>query len=514
MRTYDTVSEGGVGESEEGLDIGSRNSVWDRMLLSTYAAVLAISVSIWFIAVRAPLWLDETGSFWQIDAGFSKIISRQYLSFPAYSYLLWFWTRIVGTSEIALRILSVLAMLGAVYLLYRAVYELFDREVAYIAAIIFCVHPIVIFAAIDVRPYAFGALAANAAILSVVRMRTSHSNWLAALFGFSTACIVWFHLLFVVILPALAICYFAIKPGDQRKILWRQAGVALATFVAALLPVTPWLFFMFHSSSTHVFEDAPKLSALAWTLAPGWLPVIFGGAAFVFLLVAASRTHSRQHGIHFAFRQILISVSLAMVPILILYSVSAETPLHIFIPRHRLVAVPGIALCWALLVRMLSSRVVRFLFCIALVATTACMSLSSPSARQHGYTWKYALDVAEKNASVDDAPVLICSDFPEADYVAMPMDSAKNSNLFTPLSYYRLSVPVVPLPRALNDEAMRVGSVFLQQAAQRRERFLALANTPSYKTLDWLANSASATHDVHKLGVFDGVEVLEFEPRH
>jgi hypothetical protein len=150
---------------------------------------------------------------------------------------------------------------------------------------------------------------------------------------------------------------------------------------------------------------------------------------------------------------------------------------------------------------------------LALVAVTAFYSYRSPSSRQHGYTWKYALEAAENSASAGNAPVLICSDFPEADYAVMPVDSAKESILFTPLSYYRLSVPVVPLPRALNGEAMRVGSNFLQEAARKHERFLALAYSPSYKTLEWLTRGAAATHTVHTLGVFDGIMVLEFVPR-
>ncbi len=82
---------------------------------------------------------------------------------------------------------------------------------------------------------------------------------------------------------------------------------------------------------------------------------------------------------------------------------------------------------------------------------------------------------------------------------------------FAPLSYYKLSVPVAPLPRALNSEAIRAGSEFLQQEAQRR--FLAMAFVESYGTLDWLANPAAATHTVHELGAFDSVKVLEFVPR-
>jgi len=117
------------------------------------------------------------------------------------------------------------------------------------------------------------------------------------------------------------------------------------------------------------------------------------------------------------------------------------------------------------------------------------------------------------SASTDKAPVLICSDLPEADYETMPLDSAKESSLFAPLSYYRLSVPVVPLPRALNDEARRVGSQFLDEAAMKHERFLAAGYESSYATLDWLAQSAAGTNSVRKLGIFDGVEVLEFVPR-
>ena len=36
------------------------------------------------------------------------------------------------------------------------------------------------------------------------------------------------------------------------------------------------------------------------------------------------------------------------------------------------------------------------------------------------YSWKYALEFVEKNASADNAPVLICSDIPEADHMPMP----------------------------------------------------------------------------------------------
>jgi len=477
--------------------------------LAVCSIALAVSISIWFFAIRAPLWLDETISFWQINAGFWRISSRQGLSFPAYSYILWLWTKATGTGEITLRISSILAMLGAVYLLYRAARELFDRDVAIIAAVVFCLHPVVISASIDVRPYAFGALAITSSILALVHLRHNTSNWLAALFGLSAACIVYFQLLFVVILPALAICFLALIAGD-RKTLWRRLGVALVAFGLAFLPVIPNVQYMFHTSGTHVFSEAPVLLDLAQTFTTRRLEYIL-----FYTVLAAAATRRLDLRSHLKIWPILLCTTLALVPILILYGVSVRTSLHIFVFRYRLVAVPGVALCWALVISRIDSRALRLLFCMAIVTATAYHDFTSPYSKRHGfYTWKYALETVEKNASMDDAPVLICSDFPESDYMPMPVGSAvKDSNIFAPLTYYKLNVPVVPLPRALNDEAVRIGSQFLQEAAQRHQRFLALAFQPSYRTLEWIANNASGTDYIRELGVFDGIKVLEFVPR-
>lgn len=486
---------------------GSLPTISSRVLFGIYGLVLAVSISIWFLAIRAPLWLDETGSFQQINAGFSGIPDRQGLSFAAYSYILWFCTKIIGTSEIALRVPEILAMLGAVYLLYCAARELFDRDVAVIAAVVFCLHPIVVFAAIDVRPYAFAAIAINAAILCLVRLRDNNSNWLAALFGVSAAVIVYLQLLFLVLTPALAICFFLVKRGEAKTI-WRQFGVALTAFVLAFLPAIPRLYYVLHSSGTHVFSEAPQLWELVSTLAPWRLLFTFLGAAFV-----AAATRHLELPTRSAWR-ILLCASLGLIPILILYGVSSKTSMHVFVPRYQLVAIPGIALCWALLVSLIDSRVIRLLFCVVVLAAFSYGCVTSPYSKLHGYSWKDALQAAERSASVDGAPLLVCSDFVEADHMSMPVGSAvKDSAQFAPLSYYKISGPVVGLPRALNDEAKLVGSNFLLEATRRRERFLALGYRASYETLDWLAASAARTHDVRVVGVYDGVAVVEFTPR-
>ncbi len=82
---------------------------------------------------------------------------------------------------------------------------------------------------------------------------------------------------------------------------------------------------------------------------------------------------------------------------------------------------------------------------------------------------------------------------------------------FACVLYYKLSVPVVGLPRGLNEEAKRDGRNFLDSAVHRR--FLALGFWPSQPVLQWMSENAAATHTVRELGKFDNITVLEFTPR-
>jgi hypothetical protein len=477
----------------------------DRIPPVVYAFALAASIAIWFVAVRSPLWLDETFSFWQIKAGFWHIPSRGGVLFVAYPYVLWFATKLLGTSEVALRIPSIVAMLGAVYLLYRAARELFGREFAFIVCIVFCSHPIIIFASVDVRAYAFATLAMSACIFLLVRLRNNDSNWLPALLGLTAAVLVWFHFLFAVFLPALLAGLVILKAPD-RKTLWRQLGVSLLAFTLAFWPLVPGYLAMFHTRGTHVFQEAPPFIELVRTVAPAWQKWLF---ALALVLAVLHRDRSSENKKPFTW--VLCCVALAAIPLGILFGVSAATPIHIFVVRYRTVTILGIALAWGLIISRIGSPLLRVALCCALVLVAAGHDLSNPISRNHGFTWKYALEAAERNAESDNAPVVVSSDYPESSYAPMPVDSAKDSGFFAPLSYYPLSVPVVPLPRALNDEAIRVASAFLNGAGQHR-RFLAMAFWPSYPNLDWIRDHTLKTHSALVLGNFDGVVLVEFTP--
>jgi Dolichyl-phosphate-mannose-protein mannosyltransferase len=482
---------------------------------SIYALALLAAFSVWFLAIRAPLWLDETGSYWNISGGFRQIWARsaELNSFPAYYYVLWITNAIFGGKEIVLRIPSVLAMLAATYVFYRCARELFVRDVALIATVLFILNRRIVFAAIDVRPYAFGILLTNLAILSLLRWANSSSHtkrlFYSAMLGVTSAGIFYFHYLYGCMVAAfLIIC---LVDGHRRRSIFAelpQLGIAAGCFGLLMIPVLPRLWYLHQTRNTHIFAEQPPFRLLPRALSPGVV-----GLVFVAVVVLAALMHKLLKPDDQSVRQIAMCATLAVVPLVILYVISVATPLHVFIDRYEGVAVPGIALSWAWIFSLINSRWLRLIGCIALVAWSAGLSYSSPTAHTHKNSWKYALQFADDNAAPDGAPLVICSDLPEADFQPMPAAPLGQSVLFATLGYYPVRATVIPMPRTLNTEAQLIGARFIQRAGVDHQRFLALGFIASYPTLDWLASQSSDTYVSRVLGDFDDVKVVEFVPR-
>lgn len=482
---------------------------YDRWLAAGYGLALLGCISLWLLAVRAPLWTDETLSYWQIAGGFKEIWARsiQGNSFAAYGYILWLTRTLFGDKEIVLRIPSMLAMLGAVYVFYKCARELFDWDVALIAAMVFTLPRGIAFAAIDVRPYPFALLVTNLTILLFLRWMKTNRTRYAALFGIAAAGIFFFHYLFATILLAIALYYLLTRFSQLRSDL-PQIGAALGYFALFLLPVLPRLKYIYQTRTMHSFAPAPPWTWVTDILNPGTGQLLI--VAGIILLAAVAHRLVRPD--REVLGKLLLCASLALVPIFVLYAISVNTSVHVFIPRYLLVVASGIALCWGWLCSVINSRAFRVFFCIAFVGLGAFQSYTSPLARWHEASWKEALALADANAAPDGAPVLMCSPLVEADFLPMPAVPVE-SVLYSPLSYYKVNARIVPLPRTLTDEAQRQVKQFLLKAALEHARFLVLApQGPSTRILDYVAYYSQSTHTPRVLGRYQDIWVVEFDP--
>lgn len=472
-----------------------------------YLLALLACLSVWFFAYRSPFWLDETISYWEISGGFGQIWSRTFsgLSFPAYPYVLFFFRKLFGNREVILRIPSVLAMLAAVFALYRIAREFVDYDVSFIVCLLFCLHKNVVFAAVDVRPYSFAMLATNLAIYLLIRWLRHPDIRHSVLLGATAGLILYFHYLYAVIFPAFVLCYFLTRCKSFRQDL-RAIGIVLLSFLVVFLPLIPRLHYIFARRYTYSFAPPPLAKQFLLALIPSRAP-------FVVLMIVALALMLRKFRLPDTktTSALLFAFILGVVPIAVLYVVSVSTPLHVFLERYRLVGAIGVVLFWGFLLALVRSEALHMAFVLLFVPLAIFSAWRTAEFHTHGYSWKPALAYAQFDAEPDSAPVLICSDLSQSDFEPMPA-VASESVLFAPLSYYKLTVPVVPLPRSLTPEAQRIGAAALANALRHRQRFLVLAFGPSYPTVRWLYDRAQGSFSAHVLGNFQGVVVVEFRP--
>jgi mannosyltransferase len=118
------------------------------------------------------LWADEGNSAALAARSLATITqdAARDIHPPLYYYILHFWVRILGDSEVALRSLSVFAGTALVFVTYRLGGELFNRRVALIASFLAAISPLQIHYSQETRMYILASLWSGLAVLFFLRV--------------------------------------------------------------------------------------------------------------------------------------------------------------------------------------------------------------------------------------------------------------------------------------------------------------------------------------------------------
>ena len=127
--------------------------------------IILLSILLRIINLNQSLWLDEATQAILSQGSIYSIISQRGVDFhPPLSYLIThFWMKI-GTSDIWLRLLSVIFGVGTVWITYKLTKVLFDKNIALLSTILLAVSPYHIYYSQEIRMY---SEAAFFAILSI-----------------------------------------------------------------------------------------------------------------------------------------------------------------------------------------------------------------------------------------------------------------------------------------------------------------------------------------------------------
>ena len=207
-----------------------------------WGAVIVIAFIFYLIGIsHESLWCDEAFSANMAEFGFLDIIKNTALDVhpPLYYILLKIFRIILGNSEWALRLISVIGAVGMIGLGAGPVRKLFGDKTAYIYAAVALFTPIILIWAHEVRMYGpviFTATASALYGLSALKENKAR-YWL--LFGISTSASAYLHyygLISVFFINLFLFIYIIFKKRNLFKNLIITAGIVLLSYL-------PWLVF-------------------------------------------------------------------------------------------------------------------------------------------------------------------------------------------------------------------------------------------------------------------------------
>jgi uncharacterized membrane protein len=205
--------------------------------------------------------------------------------FPLHVGLLHFWIRLVGNSEIATRMLSVLFSVMAIPALYGITNFLFERRVALVSAFILAISPFHIEQAQQLKPYALLALLSLLSAYFALKWMDEPNRkgyWL----GYILASVLGMYSHPFFAYTVLALCVYFLVRWWERGNCGDVTAWVLAQGLTVLL-FTPWLL-VWLNQLHYVAKLAPAMSPLT---APVELALTFtlGYSAFSLTQITISK---------------------------------------------------------------------------------------------------------------------------------------------------------------------------------------------------------------------------------
>jgi 4-amino-4-deoxy-L-arabinose transferase-like glycosyltransferase len=470
-----------------------------------WAVTGVTAVGLWVVPSFSSFWLDETLTVWVIRDGLATAVDRsfEYQQSPFYYVVAWAARQLLGTSEFALRVPSLLTATLATYLLFRLAARLHDRETGRLVAFAFVASPWMAHAATDARAYAIAIAATVGAVLALERWLDGGSWWDGLWFVLGCAVAVWCHYVFGVTVAAIAAyAAFRIARTDVR-IGWRHLFAATGGILVLVAPLAGHLVSLLRRSDALTIPGLPIEGLLTYILRPAAIGgVLFG--VVVAKLVGEVRFRRP--------RSVPISIGLwstwALAGPVGFYILAVLTPLVFLLPRYLSASIPAIAALVGLGIVCVGPAGARRI----IVAVAAIIVLVSVVGTQKfGEEWRAAATFIRGEVDAG-TPVLLRAGLIESAQPDWLTDPERSSYLMAPAAAYDFGTETFPLPYVLNEDAEAYLEGLIDHPLDEVERFLFVTRDRGTGFEAWFGGRlADDGYVATEIGTFGGVYVVEFE---
>ncbi len=425
------------------------------------------------------LWFDEAYSVWvaRHDVAWQFVQSTQRIFPPAYYVLLHFWLRL-GTSESAVRLLSVALGMLSILAVYALAARLFDTRVGVIAAFLLAISPLHIAYSQEARMYillcVLGLGSAYCMLLALSEGKRWH--WLAYVLCTALAMSTHYFALFLVPFQNLYVLYLLwrrrVLPGLWWRWLVSQLAVALLSIIG--------LAGVFSSETVYwwglldTWHGAPTLRDLVGMLFSFSLGttvqnrMLYLGGLLIFVLCAAWSLVDVKK------RRLALDDGLLFVGLYLLVPLGAVFTLSQFqsfwVLRYVFPFLPPWCIIVARGLERMPGRVLRPLMLLAIVLASI-WPIANLYRYQQKEDWRGAVSYISSQEQPGDVIVLVDED------IWLPFEH-----------YYRGTTPRVGISRGVTDHdlvAARIGILLPTYA----RIWLVLSHTDNFLAREYLKTS-------------------------
>lgn len=227
--------------------------------------ILLVGTLLRLVNLNQSLWLDEA-----INAVFVRSLDLKSLIFnyslsdfhpPLYHVFMKGWVTLFGSSEIALRMPSVILGVASIYVIYKIGKKLFDEKTALVAATLLATAPLHIYYSQEARMYMLASFltAVSVYFFIAVLKEDKLKNWVG--FIISTSLLLYSDYLPYLMIPVYLLYIFLNKKSIRKPTL----RSFVPAFLLIALIILPWFF---------VFPKQLATGLSAATLSPAWAQVV------------------------------------------------------------------------------------------------------------------------------------------------------------------------------------------------------------------------------------------------
>ena len=474
--------------------------------------LLLCVVRLWLMPLGSSFWLDETATVFvaQHGANHPSLAVAAPQAWRSWYYPVVRWdSRVLGYSESSVRLISVLAMAGFLWLFARLAARLILPDFRWFGVFACLALSGLDYQAANARPYALGMCVFAAALLLLVKWLDS-GRWLAGLlFAGTAALVLYVHLLFWPSCLAFPLYTATRLVRRDTPVPWRQAASVFVLCGILLVPAVSETLTLLRETRAHVIAPLPSFTHLLRSLE---LPLVFGCAAGAWLIARSSRF--RPEAGKPAISAIVVIGAWWLCQPIVLLAFSWFTGDAVFVPRYLQLALPGAALAaTAAAARFIPvAQGNRFALILGLGALAFAGQWRTLWPPHHNSDWRAAAAAVNRIEANAATPVICPSPFIEARPPGWRPDYPLPGFLYAHLDVYPINAKPYLFPFETSAQAESFAAMLARGPLQTSSRFLIYGWEPQVNFWrDWFAGRPEfAGWRQLRLGPFADVDVIEF----